>query len=233
MVQVAWVVGSLFCLYRAVEAAEDDASAWRQQAWWLAALLCVAGGVLTKWTAPAFFYLTAIPWLWWRGRWRLLFSRPHLIAAFVAGALCLLWIGAVVSRVGWELFVDTLRRKHCRNCCRGNAIVPRRGTMGHCIRCLFLEGLSPWSALAFVTLRPAFLRLWNPGERRLLQLLHCWTWPNLVFWSVVPNHATRHSLPLVRGWSASARLSSSPGSMAECAGRFASSRRVSAWSRWC
>ncbi len=25
--------------------------------WWLAALLCVAGGVLTKWTAPAFFYL--------------------------------------------------------------------------------------------------------------------------------------------------------------------------------
>src|SRR5262249_3616490 len=24
--------------------------------WWLAAFLCVAGGVLTKWTAPAFFY---------------------------------------------------------------------------------------------------------------------------------------------------------------------------------
>ena len=26
--------------------------------------------VLTKWTAPAFFYLTAVPFLWLRGRLR-------------------------------------------------------------------------------------------------------------------------------------------------------------------
>ena len=57
----------------------------------------------------------------------------------------------------------------------------------------------PWSALALWTLRPAFARLWPGDGRRLLQLLHCWTWPNLLFWSLVPNHATRHTLPLVPG----------------------------------
>ena len=99
MVLVAWVVASLFCLYRAVEANE---SGRREQLWWLAALLCVVGGVLTKWTAPAFFYLTAIPFLWWRGRLRLLVSRPHLVALFLAAGLCSLWIAAarITCRVG-------------------------------------------------------------------------------------------------------------------------------------
>src|SRR5262249_31744407 len=53
-------------------------SAWL---WWIGALLCVAGGVLTKWTAPAFFYGTGIPLLWWRGQLRLLFGRRHLVSA--------------------------------------------------------------------------------------------------------------------------------------------------------
>src|SRR5262249_25337665 len=46
--------------------------------WWFAAMLCVAGGVLTKWTAPAFFYATAITLLWRRGQLRLLLGRRHL-----------------------------------------------------------------------------------------------------------------------------------------------------------
>src|SRR5206468_1982818 len=51
----------------------------QQWPWWLAALGCVAGGVLTKWTAPAFFYATAITLLWRRGQLRLLWRAPHLI----------------------------------------------------------------------------------------------------------------------------------------------------------
>jgi hypothetical protein len=29
--------------------------------------------------------------------------------------------------------------------------------------------------------------------------MHCWTWPNLLFWSVIPEHAARHSFPLCPG----------------------------------
>ena len=47
-------------------------------------LLCVAGGTLTKWTAPAFLYLTVIPLLIWRGELRLLFGWRHLLAVGVA-----------------------------------------------------------------------------------------------------------------------------------------------------
>ena len=196
MVQLAWVAASLVCLYRAVEAHEAGR---REQLWWLAALLCVAGGVLTKWTAPAFFYLTAVPFLWWRGRLRLLVSRPHVVAALAGAALCWLWIVAVILRVGWEPFVETLRQEALPKLLPGQR--DRAAAWYEPIRHplhLFAENL-PWSALALLTLRPAFMRLWDGDARRLLQLLHCWTWPNLLFWLLVPNHATRHTLPLVPG----------------------------------
>ena len=199
MVQVAWVVGALFCLDRAVCAADQEESFWRQQAWWLAALLCVTGGVLTKWTAPAFFYLTALPFLWCRGRLRLLLSRPHLLAIGLMGLCCSLWIAAVMSRTGWELFVDTVRQEALPKLIPGQRDRASAWYDGPLHPLLILAANLPWSALALVTLRPSFARLWNSGVRRLLQLLHCWTWPNLLFWSLVPNHATRHSLPLVPG----------------------------------
>src|SRR5581483_7726203 len=157
-----------------------------------AALLCVAGGVLTKWTAPAFFYLTAVPFLWWRGRLRLLFARPHVVAAVVGASLCLLWIGAVIARVGWEPFVETLRQEALPKLLPGQR---DRDTAWYepALHPLRLLGANlPWSALALWALRPAFLRLWTGDARRLAQLLHCWTWPNLLFWCLVPNHATRH-----------------------------------------
>src|SRR5262249_41495676 len=52
---------------------------------------------------------------------------------------------------------------------------------------------------ALLTLQPGFGRLWDESGRRLLQALHCWTWPNLFFWSVIPEHAPRHSFPLFPG----------------------------------
>jgi hypothetical protein len=30
--------------------------------------------------------------------------------------------------------------------------------------------------------------------------MHCWTWPNLLFWSIIPEHAPRHSFPLFPGF---------------------------------
>src|SRR5262249_56454347 len=79
--------------------------------WWLAALLCVGGGVLTKWTAPAFFYGTAVPLLWWRGRLRLLLGRGHLAGAALAAAVCLGWAGLAVALTGWGVFSRTVSRE--------------------------------------------------------------------------------------------------------------------------
>src|SRR5207302_5636339 len=98
--QVAWVTAAGFAFLRAVEAEETGDRPGRCLAWWLAALLAVAGGVLTKWTAPAFFHLTAVPFLWWRGQLRLLFGWRHLLAAGLGATVCLAWLAAAVHRVG-------------------------------------------------------------------------------------------------------------------------------------
>src|SRR5262249_47588402 len=79
--------------------------------WWLASLLCVAGGVLTKWTAPAFFYATLLPFLWWRGRLRLLFSWQHLVSAGVGAAICLGWAALAANQVGWETLWTAFSRE--------------------------------------------------------------------------------------------------------------------------
>jgi hypothetical protein len=67
-------------------------------------------------------------------------------------------------------------------------------TLAHPFK-LFLANL-PWSAFALWSLRPGFARLWDERGRRLLQALHCWVWPNLFFWTIIPEHAPRHSFPL-------------------------------------
>src|SRR5262249_17899756 len=47
--QVAWVTAAILFFLRALEGAEEPDAAGPGQRWWVAALLCVAGGFLTKW----------------------------------------------------------------------------------------------------------------------------------------------------------------------------------------
>jgi hypothetical protein len=216
MLQVAWVTAAILFFLRAVE--EDEKAEGRRQKagqnrlllpsafcllpsgfWWFAALLCVAGGVLTKWTAPAFFYGTAVPLLWWRGRLRLLFGWPHLVSAAVAAGLCLAWAGAAVAWAGWDTFAGTVGREALQRLSPGHH--PRPYPWGEALLhpLLILATNLPWSGFALLTLRPGFARRWDERGRRLLQALHCWTWPNLLFWSVVAEHSPRHSFPLFPG----------------------------------
>jgi 4-amino-4-deoxy-L-arabinose transferase-like glycosyltransferase len=195
MLQLAWVTGALACLLRALEAAEagDDRAQW---AWWPAALACVAGGVLTKWTAPAFFYLTVAPLLGRRGRLRLLVGRHHLVSAAAAVLVCLAWAGAVAAAVGWEALSDAVRREALLRL--SPAHHPRPYPWGELagFPLTFLAACLPWSAVALLSLRPGFASLWDGRGRRLLELLHCWLWPNLLLWAVLPGHRPRHCLPL-------------------------------------
>jgi 4-amino-4-deoxy-L-arabinose transferase-like glycosyltransferase len=211
MLQVAWVAAALLCFLRAVECREmasphpqplshKGRGARRAEwLWQLAALLCVAGGSMTKWTAPAFFYLTAIPFLLWRRRLSILWSGPHLAAVCVAALPCLAWAAAVGSRVGWAPLLDTVRREALQHLSPLHHARPYPWSEVVAFPLVFLATNLPWSAAALVTLHPAFGRLWDERGRRLWQLLHCWVWPNLLFWSVVPGHAFRHGMPLQPG----------------------------------
>jgi 4-amino-4-deoxy-L-arabinose transferase-like glycosyltransferase len=192
--QVFWVTASLLFLFRATE---DDAA--NPFGWWLAALMCVAGGFLTKWTAPEFFYGTAIPYLWWRGRLRDLLRWPHLASLAIAAMLCLAWVAAAVHLEGWDVFWATVEREG------GDRLVPHHDgrpypwlqTLIHPAK--LLATTLPWSALALLALRPSFFRLWNEREQRLLVALHCWVWPHMLFWSLPTEHTPRHSFPLFPG----------------------------------
>ena len=180
-------------------AAFPAAKADHEWFWWQGALLCVAGGVLTKWTAPAFFYGTVIPLLWWRGRLGLLFSRKHVVSALVGAAICLAWIGLAVSMAGWDAFYKTVSQEALMRLSPGHhhRPYPWKESLAHPLR--LLAACLPWAVFALLTVRPGFAQIWKPREQRLLQALHCWTWPNVLFWSLIPEHAPRHSFPLFPG----------------------------------
>jgi hypothetical protein len=159
--------------------------------------------VLTKWTAPAFFYGMAVPLLWWRGRLRLLWSWQHLVSAALGAALCLSWIAAAVLMTGWDVFYATVLQEALPR------IVPFYDKQYHQHHTYWVEVVRhpfwimattlPWSVVALWTLWPGFARLWDERGRRLLAALHCWTWPNLLFWTLVSDHKPRHSMPLCPG----------------------------------
>src|SRR5262249_50064736 len=171
LLQLAWVAAALLALLRALEEAETPTpNRWREWLWWQLALLAVAGGVLTKWTAPAFFYLTAVPLLAWRGRLRLLLGWPHLTAAAVARLPCLAWAGMAISLPSWATFRDTVGREALQRLSPAHhpRAYPWRELVEFPLE--FLLSNLPWSLVALLTLRPGFARLWDGRGRRLLQL---------------------------------------------------------------
>jgi 4-amino-4-deoxy-L-arabinose transferase-like glycosyltransferase len=200
MLLTAWVAASILCFFRALEVAErSDATARLPRAhalWWAGALTCLAGGVLTKWTAPAFFYGTVVPLLWWRGRLRLLWGRHHIAAVALGAGLCGTWVLAAVSRGAGGALCEMVRREALVHLSPGHhhASYPWGAALLHPLR-VWAASL-PVSAFALPALWPGFARRWDARGRRLLQALHCWTWPNLALWSLMPGHGVRQTLPL-------------------------------------
>lgn len=191
MTLLGWVAAAIVFLQRAL-----DTNATR---WWLLSLLSLALGTLTKWTAPAFYYLTAIPLLAWRGELRVLFGWRHLTACACAVVVCALWAGAVAQQVGGENLAETIRKEAAYR------FAPKAAAKGYnyselgTYPFLVLAAHLPIAIFAYFTFRPRFWELWDDRGKKLLQLLHCWVWPNLLFWSVVPNHNVRYILPLTPG----------------------------------
>jgi 4-amino-4-deoxy-L-arabinose transferase-like glycosyltransferase len=185
LVQAAWVAGSLFCLLHAGE----GPGRW---GWWLGSMLSVAGGFFTKWTAPAFFYLTAVPWLWHRGRLSLLWSAPHLAAVGVFLALAGGWLVLAGAAAGWGPFLDALGREALMRLSPGHH--PRPYPWGELATfpLSFLLGCLPLGLFLPLAWRPLPE---DERQRALVTLAWCWLVPSLIFWALAPGHRPRHILP--------------------------------------
>jgi 4-amino-4-deoxy-L-arabinose transferase-like glycosyltransferase len=221
MLQLMWVALALLCFLRALESAEAanvqcpmqkvqcasslDVGCWMldvgrsPQRWWLLAMLAVTMGFLTKWTAPAFFYLTIIPLLIWRKRLGLLWSAPHLLGVALAAVIVAAGAGAVAAQTGWPLLADTITREAMQRFASTEGGKPHAWGAAIAYPFAVLGANFPWSVLALFTLRPSFFRRWDERGRRLLQLFHCWTWPNLLFWSLASQHHVRYWMPAAPG----------------------------------
>jgi 4-amino-4-deoxy-L-arabinose transferase-like glycosyltransferase len=195
ILQLAWVSAALLSYLRAYEAREADRPRLAT-CWWIAALLCVTGGFLTKWTAPAFFYLAVGPFLLWRGRLRWLVGRDHLLAVVIAVGLCAAWAYLVSAQVGWETLSETVKQEAAQRFAPKAAGKPYPWAESLAFPAVVLGASLPWAIPALFALRPSFLRRSDGRERTLVQLLHCWVWPNLLFWSLPAQHHVRYVLPV-------------------------------------
>src|SRR5262249_33687068 len=139
---------------------------------------------------------TVLPLLWWRGRLRLLLGWRHLVSLAVAASLCLAWIAAAVSRTGWAVFLETVGRESLMRISPPHHHGPYPWGESLAQPFLIQATALAWAIVALFTLRPRFAADWNERGRRTLQALHCWAWPNLFFWTVIPGHAVRYCLPL-------------------------------------
>ncbi len=213
MLQTAWVTAAILAFLRAVEKGSGVFLATcsaRHQCyvqkrlstsflWWGLSLLCVAGGVLTKWTSPAFFYLMAVPYLWFTGRLTLLLRRPHVVAAMLASGVCLLWLTAAMSREGAATVFGAILAEGAGHFSLGHHHIsyPWLSSLVHP---LWLLGAAlPVSVFAVATLLPGFWAQSSDHERMVLAGFHAWVWPNIVFWSLLPGHGPRQALPMVPG----------------------------------
>ena len=121
------------------------------------------------------------------------------MCAAVAASLVLGWAGIAIAEAGWDTFSYRVGREAvARFYPQRYGDVYRWGLVPlHPLR--LLATTLPWSAVVLLALRPGFAALWDDRGRRLLQAMHCWIWPNMLFWSFIAEHAPRNSLPLFPG----------------------------------
>lgn len=215
---VMWVLGAWACFLQVMEVKPTDAI--RGLGWWIAALVCVAGGVLTKWMGFLFFYIMVIPMLaWHRQLWRL-FHWHHLLAALIGVALVWCWLGAVVMELGWSNVVSMLWKEGAPRMIHGQSASQHLWleTVVHPFKVLGMA--LPWSALALVGLwkrrhsteaHPVGVPTEcgtgsQPQEptglsRRYLEdSLWCWAIFGTLMMTIFPDHNIRQSFSLVPAW---------------------------------
>jgi 4-amino-4-deoxy-L-arabinose transferase-like glycosyltransferase len=186
LIQLAWITAAMLWAW---EASEGDSWAW---VW---ALLCVAGGFFTKWTAPLFFYLIVPIWLLCLSRGQQLLSRAHVLAMGVCLGLIVAWLGIVGQTVGWTEFSQTLGREGLLRFSPAHHPRPYPFDEWLTFPLSFLGGCLPWSVFLLPALHPRFVGSLDARQYRFWLLMQCWLWLSLLLWTLAPGHRPRHILP--------------------------------------
>ncbi|MFM7149420.1 MAG: ArnT family glycosyltransferase [Gemmataceae bacterium] len=193
LVQLAWVTGAILFFFRAWDDAQSGSSGWP---WWMLAFACVMGGFFTKWTAPAFFYFTIVPFLAMRGQLYQLRSVPHLTGLLLASLIGSLWLILMVREAGAERVFDTLSREALLRLSPGHHPRPYPWDELVTFPLAFLAGCLPWTFLAIpLFTRNSATKTLTNREQALRELALAWVGVSLVFWTLVPGHRPRHILP--------------------------------------
>ncbi len=190
---VMFVLGAWACFLRVLEGLQASES---PLGWWIATLLCVAGGVLTKWTGFLFFYVMAVPLLLWqRQLWRL-FHWHHLLAAFIGMAIVWCWLGLVVNDLGWTNVSNMLWKEgaprvlHSKNASQQLLLE----TLLHPFKIIGIA--APWSIIVLLGWRKRIFTSLTLIEKSLL----CWAVAGTLMMTVFPDHNIRQSFSLVPAW---------------------------------
>jgi 4-amino-4-deoxy-L-arabinose transferase-like glycosyltransferase len=207
MTLTGWLTLALVTWYRAQAASlksrtdcEESPQTQRRVSWhWgylLASAWSLAAATLTKWPAPAFFLLTVASYTVLSRQARFWHSGRPWLALVLAAGLCLLWMGGVIRAVGPELLLQTLGQEAAYRLRSGETPPwvpsPRWVTFPLVVGAALL----PWSIPAMLMVFPRYHRRLPGSARRLALFLHCWSWPNLLLWTLVPNHNVRYVLPI-------------------------------------
>jgi len=170
--------------------------------WWMAvAWLSLTLATLCKWPAPAFFFLAVVPWLAFERKLSLLRSRGSLVGLVLSAALVGTWLWEVDREVGVRMLWDTVVREGGQRL-DGDPVQRGKGDW------LVETGLFPlkvlganlpltlWGVWTVWQLRRQSTGLFPQPCRRLVVLLVWWVLPSLAFWSVLPQHVLRYTLPV-------------------------------------
>lgn len=209
---VGWVVLSIAFFDAGLGDAVAAGCARRgaRAAWLMLAALCLAAGTLTKWTAGIYVGSTFAALILWRRDGRALRSPGLWLALALAIGLVGMWACAVVRQVGWaelkaQLWTEAAPRLFAAEHLEDHPSKHLAAeTLLHPLKVLGCT--LPLGPLALLTLVPSFWRVQDENAKRLLQLLHCWAWPNLLLFTLLPEHASRHSLPFCPAFTALAGL---------------------------
>ena len=68
------------------------------RSWILVGLLLGVSGLLKGPAGPSLFYLTVVPYAFWTGRWKRLFSLGHVLCVVLAAIPAAIWIAALLDR---------------------------------------------------------------------------------------------------------------------------------------
>jgi 4-amino-4-deoxy-L-arabinose transferase-like glycosyltransferase len=213
---VFWVMAAWGCFLRVLESLlpgqVGSAHGSGSLFWWIATLLCVAGGVLTKWTGFLFFYAMALPFLVWRREWRLFFHWKHLLAALLGTALVWSWLGLVIHELGWQQVFSALWQEGAPRVLHDKS--PHQQllleTALHPLKVLALS--LPWPVLALLigwkrlksrhsfTEKPSSATVQAILQQNVMATLIAWAGMGTLMMTLFPDHNTRQSFSLVPAW---------------------------------